>query len=282
MTPDFAARTDRRSISARIFDGLCALAALIAVGVLLLILISITGKGIGAVNLDFFTKTPKPVGETGGGMSNAIIGTLIIVAIAAAIAIPIGMGAGLYLSSANGSRFASLVRLVSDVLTGVPSIIVGILAYQLVVIHMHKFSALAGGIALSALMLPTIVRTTEEIVRLVPKEYAEGALALGSPRWRATLTIVVPAAAGGLVTGTMLATARAMGETAPLLFTAFGNTFWNTSLTQPMAALPLQIYQYAISPYDDWQRQAWAGALVLVGLTLLLSLFARIAVRKRV
>lgn len=281
MTPEFAARSDRRSISARVFDGLCALAAIVAVGVLLMILISITRKGIGAVNLDFFTKTPKPVGETGGGMSNAIIGTLIIVAIAAAIAVPIGMGAGLYLASTNGSRFASLVRLVSDVLTGVPSIIVGILAYQLVVIHMHKFSALAGGIALAALMLPTIVRTTEEIVRLVPNEYAEGALALGSPRWRATLTIVVPAAAGGLVTGAMLATARAMGETAPLLFTAFGNTFWNTSLTQPMAALPLQIYQYAISPYDDWQRQAWAGALVLVGLTLLLSLLARIAVRKR-
>jgi phosphate transport system permease protein len=266
-------------VRGRIAEALCYVAAFAAVGVLLAILIHIARTGFSALNWDFFTKTPAPVGETGGGVANAIVGTLLIVAIAAVIAIPIGLGAGTYLAEFGTGRLPGLIRLMADVLTGVPSIVVGILAYQLVVVRMHHFSALAGGIALSVIMLPPIVRTTEEILRLVPREYTEAGLALGAPKWRTILTVVFPAAIGGLLTGIMLALARASGETAPLLFTAFGNTFWNLRPTQPTSALPLQIYQYAISPYDDWHRQAWAAALVLVTLVLILSAIARIATR---
>jgi phosphate transport system permease protein len=272
----------RRKAKARICEGLCAAAALVAVGVLVAILAYIVLKGFSALNWNFFTKTPAPVGEAGGGVSNAIAGTLMIVAIAGLIAIPIGLGAGTYLAEFGAGRFAGLVRLLADVLTGVPSIVIGILAYEIVVVRMHHFSAIAGGIALAAIMLPPIVRTTEEILRLVPREYTEAGLALGAPRWRTTLTVVYPAAIGGLTTGIMLALARASGETAPLLFTAFGNTFWNIHPSQPTSALPLQIYQYAISPYDDWHRQAWAAALVLVTLVLVFSALARIATRSRV
>lgn len=271
----------RRRVQSVLFAGLCMLATAIAVGVLLLILGYVVHEGIGAINLDFFTKTPKPVGERGGGMANAIVGTLIVVAIGAVIALPIGIGAGIYLAEFGHGKFAATVRLVADVLTGVPSIVIGILAYQVVVVTMHKFSALAGGIALAVLMLPPIVRTTEEMVRLVPRDLTEAALALGAPRRRAILRVVLPAASGGIITGVVLALARAMGETAPLLFTAFGNNFWNVSLTQPMAALPLQIYQYAISPYDDWHAQAWAAALVLVTMVFLMSLLARLIARPR-
>ena len=273
------ARRSWRRWRGHLLEGLCGAAAFIGVGALLAIFLAIAVKGIGALNLDFFTKTPAPAGETGGGVANAIVGTLVIVAIAALIALPIGVGAGTYLAEYGRGRFPDLVRLLADVLTGVPSIVVGLLAYQLVVVRMHHFSALAGGVALAALMLPPIVRTTEEILRRVPREYTEAALALGAPRWRAILQIGYPAAAGGLITGIMLALARAAGETAPLLFTAFGNTFWNVNPTQPTAALPLQIYQYAISPYDDWHRQAWAAALVLVTLVLIVSAIARIATR---
>jgi phosphate transport system permease protein len=269
----------RRRVRGRIAEALCYVAAFAAVGVLLIILIHIARTGFSALNVDFFTKTPAPVGETGGGVANAIVGTLLIVAIAAVIAIPIGLGAGTYLAEFGTGRLPGLIRLMADVLTGVPSIVVGILAYQLVVVRMHHFSALAGGVALSVIMLPPIVRTTEEILRLVPREYTEAGLALGAPKWRTILTVVFPAAIGGLLTGIMLALARASGETAPLLFTAFGNTFWNLRPTQPTSALPLQIYQYAISPYDDWHRQAWAAALVLVTLVLILSAIARIATR---
>jgi phosphate transport system permease protein len=268
-----------RKTKGRLFEGLCGLAAFIGVGVLIAIFVYIAAKGIGALNLDFFTKTPAPVGETGGGVANAIVGTLLIVAIAAAIAVPIGIGAGTYLAEFGRGRFADFTRLLADVLTGVPSIVVGILAYELIVTRMHHFSAYAGGVALAALMLPPIVRTTEEILRLVPREYTEAALALGAPRWRTILRIVFPAAQGGLITGVMLALARAAGETAPLLFTAFGNTFWNLNPNHPTSALPLQIYQYAISPYEDWHRQAWASALVLVVLVFILSALARIATR---
>ncbi len=271
-----------RRMRGRVLECLCLLAACVAVGALLFILAYLLRKGIGAVNVDFFTQTPKPVGEAGGGVANAIVGTIIIVAIAAAIALPIGIGAGVYLAEFGTNRFAAVVRLLADVLTGVPSIVVGILAYQLVVVRMHRFSALAGGIALAALMLPPIVRTTEEIVRLVPRGLTEAGLALGAPRWRTVMGIVLPTAAPGIITGVMLALARAAGETAPLLFTAFGNNFWNWSLRDPMAALPLQIYQYAISPYDDWHRQAWAAALVLVTLVLIFSALARIATASRV
>lgn len=267
----------RRKTRGRLLESLCATAALIGVGVFLIILGYVVIQGVGALNADFFTKTPKPVGEAGGGVANAIAGTLLIVAIAAAIALPIGIGTGTYLAEFGTGKFASGVRTITDVLTGVPSIVIGILAYQLVVVPMHRFSAFAGGVALAVLMLPTIVRTTEDILRLVPHEYTEAALALGAPRWRTVISIVYPAATGGIITGIMLAVARAAGETAPLLFTAFGNTFWNWNPGQPTAALPLQIYQYAISPYEDWHRQAWAAALVLVLLILILSLLARIA-----
>jgi phosphate transport system permease protein len=282
MATSISARAKRRNARGHIVEGLCFAAAFVAVGALLFILGYIVRQGLGALNLDFFTRPPAPVGETGGGVSNAIVGTLLIVGIAAAIAVPIGVGCGTYLAEFGRGRFAAVVRLVTDVMTGVPSIVVGILAYQLVVVRMHHFSALAGGIALAALMLPPIVRTTEEIIRLVPRELTEAGLALGATRWRTVLTVVYPAAMGGLLTGIMLALARASGETAPLLFTAFGNTFWNLSPTQPTPALPLQIYQYAISPYEDWHRQAWAAALVLVSLVLALSAIARYATRTRV
>jgi phosphate transport system permease protein len=268
-----------RKTKGRIFEGLCMLAAFLGVGVLIAIFIYIAIKGLGAINLNFFTKTPVPVGETGGGISNAIVGTLLIVAIASVIALPLGIGAGTYLAEFGHGSFSDVVRLLADVLTGIPSIVVGILAYELVVTRMHHFSAYAGGIALAALMLPPIVRTTEEILRLVPREYTEAALALGAPRWRTVLRIVYPAAQGGLITGVMLAVARASGETAPLLFTAFGNTFWNLNPNQPTSAMPLQIYQYAISPYEDWHRQAWAAALVLIVIVFILSALARFATR---
>ncbi|HEU5430823.1 MAG TPA: phosphate ABC transporter permease PstA [Thermomicrobiales bacterium] len=264
----------------RLAEALCAVAAAIGVGALLAIFGYVAIQGIGALDLAFFTAMPAPVGETGGGVANAIAGTLLIVAIAAVIAVPVGVGAGTYLAEFGAGRFAHVVRLLTDVLTGVPSIVIGILAYELVVVKMERFSALAGGVALAALMLPPIVRATEEILRLTPREYTEAALALGAPRWRTIATVVYPAAAGGLLTGVMLALARAAGETAPLLFTAFGNTFWNLDPLQPTAALPLQIYQYAISPYDDWHRQAWGAALVLVTLVFALSALARFATRR--
>ncbi len=271
----------RRRLTGAIAEALCSLAALVAVAVFVIVLVYIVRKGIGAINIDFFTKTPAPVGQPGGGMANAIAGTLLIVAIGAVIAIPLGIGAGTYLAEYGRGRFAALVRLLTDVLTGVPSIVVGILAYELVVVRMERFSALAGGIALAVIMLPPIVRTTDEILRLVPREYPEASMALGVRRWRTIVSIVYPAAITGLITGIMLAIARAAGETAPLLFTAFGNTFWNWNLTEPTAALPLQIYQYAISPYEDWQRQAWGGALVLVAIVLVTSALSRLATRQR-
>lgn len=270
-----------RRLRGRCFEALCLACAVTATGVLLAIFLYLAHKGLGAIDLDFFTQTPKPVGEAGGGVANAITGTLLIVAIAAAIAVPFGIAAGTYLAEFGRGRFADLVRLVTDVLTGVPSIVVGILAYELVVLRMGRFSAFAGGVALAALMLPPIVRTTEEILRMAPREQTEAALALGAPRSRTVLGIVYPSVAGGLVTGIMLALARASGETAPLLFTAFGNTFWNLAPDQPTAALPLQIYQYAISPYADWQRQAWAAAFVLVLLVLVINAAARTLTRTR-
>ena len=271
----------RRKLRGRMLELLCGTAALIGVGIFLIILGYVCIKGISAIDLSFFTKTPKPVGESGGGVANAIAGTLLIVGIAAAIALPIGIGSGTYLAEFGRGTFATVVRTIIDVLTGVPSIVIGILAYELIVVPMHRFSAFAGGVALAVLMLPTIVRTTEEILRLVPHEYTEAALALGAPRWRTVISIVYPAATGGIITGVMLALARAAGETAPLLFTALGNTFWNWSPGQPTAALPLQIYQYAISPYEDWHRQAWAAALVLVVLILFLSALARITTSRQ-
>src|SRR4051794_16981635 len=279
LTPSRRRQWRRRK--GKLLEGLCLTAALVGCGILLIILGYITSKGIGAINVDFFLHIPRPTGETGGGVSNAIVGTGMMILIAAAIAIPIGVMAGTYLAEFGRGRFAYIVRLLADVMTGIPSIVVGILAYQLIVIRMHHFSAWAGGIALATLMLPTIVRTSEEILRLVPREYTEAALGLGVPRWRTIVTIVYPSAIGGLITGIMLAMARAAGETAPLLFTALGNQLWNTNPNQPMAALPLQIYQYAISPYADLHRQAWAAALVLVMLVLIFSAVARFATAGR-
>ncbi len=258
----------------------CWLAAAVVVLPLALIVWHLLAKGLPALSLDFFLRLPKPVGEAGGGMANAIVGTLVLVALGAAAAVPVGVGAGVWLAEYGRGRLAALVRYTADVLAGVPSIVVGVAAYGLVVVPMGRFSALAGGVALGVLMLPTIVRSTEEVVRLVPRSYREAALALGAPRWRAIQDVVVPSASAGIVTAVMLALARAAGETAPLLFTALGNRFWSLRLDQPMASLPVFIYDYARAPYEDWNRQAWTGALVLLMLVTLLSAALRLALRR--
>jgi len=237
-------------------------------------------KGIGSINLAFLTQTPRPPGEVGGGMANAIAGSVLILGIASLVGVPIGIGAGIYLAEYGRNRFGNFIRFVSDVLNGVPSIVIGIVAYALVVLRQKHFSALAGGVALAIMMVPTITRTTEEMLLLVPNALREAAYGLGVPRWRTTLSIILRTATSGVITGVMLAFARVAGETAPLLFTAFGNQFWNWKLEQPTAALPLQIFTYAISPYDDWHRQAWAGALVLIVLIVGAVAAVRVAVRR--
>jgi phosphate transport system permease protein len=258
---------------------LTCVAAAVAVVPLLVILGYLLKQGAGALSLGFFTNMPKPVGEEGGGMANAIVGTLILIGIASAVGLPVGIGAGLYLAERRGTRLANLVRFLADVLNGLPSIVMGIFAWQFLVRPFGHFSALAGGAAIGAMMIPLVTRTTEEMVRTVPQSLREAALALGYPRWRTSLQIVLRTALGGIVTGVLVAVARVAGETAPLLFTAFGNQFWSTKLTQPNAALPLQIFTYAISPYDDWHAQAWAGALVLISLVLIISVIARFVTR---
>jgi phosphate transport system permease protein len=236
-------------------------------------------KGVGSINMAFLTQTPKPPGEVGGGMANAITGSVLILGIASLAGVPLGIGAGIYLAEYGRNRFGNLIRFISDVLNGVPSIVIGIVAYALVVLRQKHFSALAGGVALAIMMVPTITRTTEEMLLLVPTPLREAAYGLGVPRWRTTLSIVLRTATSGVITGVMLAFARVAGETAPLLFTAFGNQFWNWKVEQPTAALPLQIFTYAISPYDDWHRQAWAGALVLIILIVGAVAAVRVAVR---
>jgi phosphate transport system permease protein len=221
-------------------------------------------KGIGSINWAFLTQTPKPVGEPGGGMANAIVGSGIILLLASAVGIPLGVGAGIYLAEFGRNKFGNAVRFVADVLNGVPSIVVGIAVYGLIVIHQKHFSALAGGVALGIMMIPTVSRATEEMLLMVPRTIREAAWGLGVPNWRTTLSVSLKTAQAGVITGIMLAFARAAGETAPLLFTAFGNQFWNLNLNQPTAAVPLQVFVYAISPFDEWHRQAWAGALVLI------------------
>jgi phosphate transport system permease protein len=258
----------------------CAAAAL-AIVPLIAILAYLLKQGAGALTLDFFTNSPRPVGEPGGGMANAIVGTLILIGIASAVGLPVGIGAGLYLAERGGTRLANLVRFLADVLNGLPSIVMGIFAWQFLVRPIGHFSALAGGAAIGAMMIPLVTRTTEEMVRTVPQSLREAALALGYPRWRTSLQIVLRTALGGIVTGVLVAVARVAGETAPLLFTAIGNQFWSTELTQPIAALPLQVFVYANSPYDEWRAQAWAGALVLIALVLVISVLARLAVRSR-
>jgi phosphate transport system permease protein len=271
----------RRRGTSIVMIALTCLAAAVAVVPLLVILGYLLKEGASALSLDFFTRMPVPVGESGGGMANAIIGTLLLIAIACAVGLPVGIGAGLYLAEQKGAKLAELVRFLADVLNGLPSIVMGIFAWQFLVRPIGHFSALAGGAAIGAMMIPLVTRTTEEMVRTVPQSLREAALALGYPRWRTSLQIVLRTAMGGIVTGVLVAVARVAGETAPLLFTAFGNQFWSTDLTQPIAALPLQIFTYAISPYDEWHAQAWAGALVLIALVLMISLIARLATRSR-
>jgi phosphate transport system permease protein len=254
----------RRSLTNAFVTGLSVLSTIIVLVPLVAILAYLVYKGASSLNLDFFTKVPAPVGESGGGMANSIVGSGIILAIASVMGIPLGIAGGVYLAEyGRNGLLANLIRFTADVLNGVPSIVMGIAAYGLIVVH-YKFSALAGGVALAIMMVPTITRTTEEMLATVPHMLREAAFGLGIPRWRTILSISLRTAMPGIITGCMLAFARVAGETAPLLFTAFGNNFWNFKLTQPMAALPLQIYVYALSPYDEWHRLAWAGALVLI------------------
>jgi phosphate transport system permease protein len=271
----------RRRIVNATMTALVALAAIIATLPLVFILAHLVREGAQSLSVDFFTRMPKPVGEA-GGMANAIVGTLILLGIACAIGLPIGIGAGLYLADFRGSRLATAVRFLADVLNGLPSIVVGIFAWQFLVKPMGGFSALAGGVALAAMIVPMVTRTTEEMVRLVPLSLREAAMALGYSRARTALTIVLRTAMAGIVTGVLVAVARIAGETAPLLFTAFGNEFWSLRLDQPMSAMPLQIFNYAISPYDEWHRLAWAGALVLIAVVFIISVLARFATRARV
>lgn len=260
------------SLWRRIMNSAATVAAAGSVVLVLLPLIAVFGylifKGAGSINWAFLTQTPKPPGEVGGGMANAIAGSALILFIGSIAGVPIGIGAGIFLAEYGRNRFGNVIRFTADVLNGVPSIIVGIVAYSLVVLTQGHFSALAGGVALAIMMIPTIARTTEEMLLLVPNQVREAAYGLGVSRWRTTLSITLRTATSGVITGVMLAFARVAGETAPLLFTAFGNSFWNWKVNEPTAALPLQIFAYAISPYDDWHRQAWAGALILIVLII--------------
>jgi phosphate transport system permease protein len=262
-------------------SALTAACAFLGVALLLLILGYIAWRGASSLSLQFLIDTPKPVGE-GGGVGNAILGTLVLLALASVIGLPLGIAAGIYLSEFGRGWFAAVVRFASDTLTGVPSIVTGVFVYTLIVLPAQRFSALAGGVALGVIMTPIVTRTTEEMLRLVPTSLREGALALGAPQWRVTTGVVLPAAASGIVTGAMLAVARVSGETAPLLFTAFGSRFFNVYLDQPMASLTVQIYNYAISPYDEWHAQAWAATLVLMTLILVINITVRFFTRRRI
>lgn len=270
-----------RTLKSHLMSGVAVISACGVILPLGLVLFHLVVQGASSVNLDFFTKVPSPPGSVGGGMANAIVGSGILLAVATLIGAPIGVLGAIYISEYGGSRFSGTVRFVADVLNGVPSIIWGILVFALIVIPMHGFSGIAGSISLSLMMIPLVLRTTEEVLALVPNGYREAALALGIPRWKIIVHIVVRTASKGIVTGVLLAIARIAGETAPLLFTAFGNLNWESKLTQPMAALPLQIYNYATSPYEDWHRQAWAGALVLISLIFILNITVRFLTRTK-
>jgi len=273
-------RTSRRKLLSALFIAFCALSVLVALVPLTLILFFVVSQGVQSLNLSFFTRMPVPVGEPGGGMANAIVGTLILTGLGSLMALPVGILSGVYMSEYAGSRTAALVRFAADTLNGVPSIVIGVFAYGIAVLPFKQFSAIAGGIALGIMMIPIIARTTEELLLLVPNTMREGALALGATRARAVFSVVLPAALPGIVTGVVLALARIAGETAPLLFTAFNNRYFTTKLNQPIASLTVQLYTYAISPYADWHRQAWAGALVLVGIVFVCSLLARFATHR--
>ena len=268
-----------RKIKSLLVSTVAFVSAILVIAPLALVFFHLLVNGAGAVNWDFFTKLPAPVGAAGGGMVNAIVGSLELLALAGAIGIPIGVLGGVYLAEYGSARINSVLRFLADVLNGVPSITWGVVVYGLVVLRFKGFSAYAGGLALALIMIPLILRTTEEVILLVPNGYREAALALGVSRWKTIVHIVMKTASRGIITGILLALARVGGETAPLLFTAFGNRFWNHSLSQPIAALPLQIFTYAISPYDDWHRQAWAGALVLVTGVFCVNVIVRILTR---
>jgi phosphate transport system permease protein len=256
------------------------IAALSVVSVLFLILGYLVWHGGTSLSWNFFTQLPKPVGETGGGMANAILGSLKLLLLAAVMGLPVGMLAGVYLAEFGGKTFSFVVRYTTDLLNGVPSIVIGIFAYSLVVLPVKHFSTLAGGFALGIMVIPITVRSTEEFLRAVPGSLREGAMALGASKWKTIATVVLPAASGGILTGMLLALARVAGETAPLLFTAFSNRYWSPGWGQPIASLPVMIYTYAIAPYDDWHRQAWAAGLVLLGLVLLANLGCRLALNR--
>jgi phosphate transport system permease protein len=270
-----------RKIKSALASGIACVSAVLVITPLALVFVYLLINGAGSVNWDFFTKLPAPVGALGGGMVNAIVGSLELLALAGAIGIPVGVLGGVYLAEYGSARINSVLRFLADVLNGVPSITWGVVVYGLVVLRFKGFSAYAGGLALALIMIPLILRTTEEVILLVPNGYREAALALGVSRWKTIVHIVIKTASKGIITGILLALARVGGETAPLLFTAFGNRFWNHSLSQPIAALPLQIFTYAISPYDDWHRQAWAGALVLVTGVFCVNVLVRILTRGR-
>jgi len=274
-------RALRRHITSRVMTVLVIALSFTAVLALVLILGNLVLKGASSIDWAFFTKSPVPAGQSGGGVANAIVGTGIIVGVAALIGVPLGVGAGIYLAEYGSGRLGFLVRFVADVLNGTPSIVIGIVGWTFIVKPSGHFSALAGSVALAILMIPMLARTTEEMVRLVPHSLREAALALGYPRWRTSLKIVARTALGGIVTGCLVGIARIAGETAPLLFTALGNLNFSVHVTQPMQALSLQIYVYATGPFEDWHRLAWASALVLMGLVLIISLLARWVTRQR-
>jgi phosphate transport system permease protein len=270
----------RRRVTNWIMTGSAGLAALLVLAPLIAIFGYLVYKGIGAINWAFLTQLPKPVGEVGGGMGNGILGSAMILGIGSLMGVPLGVGAGIYLSEFGRNKYSQIIRFTADVLNGVPSIVMGIAVYALVVLKQGHFSAFSGGIALGIMMVPTIARTTEEMLLMVPHSVREAAMGLGVSQWRTTLSITLPSAMSGVITGIMLAFARVAGETAPLLFTAFGNQYWNHNPEQPTAALPLQIYTYAISPFDDWHRQAWAGALVLIVLIVTAVTLVRVVAER--
>ncbi len=270
-----------RRWKSRIMVGLLMAAVLMAVAPLVMILGTLIIRGAGSLNLDFFTPTPAPAGETGGGVAHAIVGTLMMVGMAALIGLPIGIGAGIYSAEYPKSKLATTARFVADVMNGTPSIVIGVFVWTLIVARVKHFSGYAGSAAMAMIMIPMVLRTTEEMIKLVPHSLREAALALGYPRWRTSLSIVVRTCLPGIVTGSLLAIARVAGETAPLLFTALGSQFMSRDLGQPIAALPLTVFTYATGPYDDWHRIAWATALVLILVVLVLSILARLATRQR-
>ncbi|MGB8216331.1 MAG: phosphate ABC transporter permease PstA [Candidatus Methanoperedens sp.] len=272
---------NKRKITDRVMSFLTAACVFLAIIPLISILYIVTINGISSINLDFLTQLPKPVGEAGGGLGNAIQGTFIVVGIACAIGLPIGILSGVYLSEYGQNRFGRMVSFVADVLTGTPSIVAGMFGYTFIVLYFGSFSAIAGGVALSVLMIPIVTRTTEESLRLVPGSIKEASLALGIPKWKTTLHIVLSTGRSGIVTGALLAIARISGETAPLLFTSFGNMFWTNGIDKPISTLPVQIYTYAISPFPDWNAKAWGGALVLIVLILILNISVRFVTRRK-